>query len=104
MSACNTCTSDFSCGRLALVLKVLESTPDLDHRPNLKNAYDSVNGALQGLKWSYPDSPSFCGLAGNDHDIQKLTAALIEELRLDRTLWERCSPNDSPLLDECHHE
>lgn len=107
MSACHTCTSEFSCGSLAVALKVVAALPDLDNRPQLRRVFHGIKSELDAKGWNYPDSAVLCGLAGQDPRIHALAAELIAELRRDRTLWERCGPkHDSAqatsLVEESH--
>lgn len=92
MGACDTCSSDFSCGRLAAALKVIGAMPDLAKHPRLERAFKGIKSALGAQAWDYADSCALCSLAGKDAAIHEHTAALIDELRRDRVIWARCDP------------
>lgn len=88
MSSCEVCKSEFSCGRLAMALKVAEAALAQDGGRQLRRSYDSLKRYLEGIGWNYPGSTGSsgpCMLAGRDHEIQELTSSLIAALDSEHT-------------------
>lgn len=99
MSYCETCNTEFACGRLAAALKVTEATPDLDTKPELKRAAEQLRGLLRDANWRYPDGEARCALEGRTEEIRRLTEVLIAALAHPHDQDPTTNPRRS-LLDE----
>lgn len=79
-SACETCSSDFCCGRLEAILSVVEAAPELKREPALRQAYRQAKRLLADSGWNYPNATMECELATKNTEIQALTDRLIAAL------------------------
>lgn len=100
MGVCETCKSDFTCGRLTSALKVIEATPNLEQKPNLHRAYLRVIGILKEHGWDYPKAAKPCDFEHKAGNILQLTEELIAALDEDRLYQNALGKSRALMPDE----